>query len=64
MKDFKEEGKSSPYASHILDYLRTTVTADSIEGAVHALEILSENFEIIRVKDRLVNDAPGKFIVG
>jgi hypothetical protein len=60
------EGRPSPGAVHIIDYLRATILCDSVEGVIEALETLStacQHIEIVRIKDRLLDGADGNKVL-
>jgi len=60
MAELGREGKSSPLATHILDYLRASILCKTIDETVDALKTLSEAFEVVRFKDRIIEDSmPG-----
>ena len=63
LDQYKNEGAPPPYAACICDYLRATVLCSSLITCVDALEVLAENFTVIRVKQRLSPDIPGNKVI-
>jgi len=57
MAEFVHEGRRPPGGSCILDYLRATILCPSVEACISALTKIAGAFDVIRVKDRLLDEA-------